>query len=131
MPRGIKVNIDEYLTNIQPYLEVGCSLYEACLHAVVPYTTVVDYQNADEKIRKNIERMQNVPILTARQAVVGDMKENSELALKYLERKKKDEFSPRNEHTGADGNALFAWAGDQIEAPEKPLAIEGESEKVE
>jgi len=116
MPRGIKVNIEEYLTNIQPYLEVGCSLYEACLHALVPYTTVVDYQNNDEEIRKKIERMGNVPILKARQSVVGDMETNSELALKYLERKKKDEFSPRNEHTGADGKELLP-ATIQIVAP--------------
>lgn len=110
MPRGIKVDIDQYLTNIQPYLEVGCSLYEACLHAIVPYTTVVDYQNNDDEIRKKIERMGNVPILKARQSVVGDMENNSELALKYLERKKKDEFGLRTENVNtlknADGETL-------------------------
>lgn len=116
MPRGIKVDIEEYITNIQPYLEVGCSLHEACLHASVPYTTVVDYQNNDEEVRRNIERMGNVPLLIARQSVVGGMAENADLALKYLERKKKDEFSPRSEHTGADGKDMavtFAWVGEE------------------
>lgn len=92
-----RANIEQYLTNIQPYLEVGCSLYEACLHGCVPYTTVIDYQKNDDEIRKKIERMSNVPILTARQSVVGSMAENAELALKYLERKKKDEFSLKTE----------------------------------
>lgn len=102
-----RADIEQYITNIQPFLEVGCSLYEACLHGLVPYTTVIDHQNRDEEIRKKIERMQNIPILVARQSVVADMAENSDMALKYLERKKKDEFSLRSEHTGADGKDLL------------------------
>jgi len=108
MARGIKVNIEEYITNIQPYLEVGCSLYEACLHASVPYTTVIDYQNNNEDVRKKIERMGNVPILIARQSVVGTMAENADLALKYLERKKKDEFSLKSEQE-ISGDISFKW----------------------
>lgn len=122
MPRGIKVDIDEYLTNIQPYLEVGCSLYESCLHGLVPYTTVVDYQKNDEEIRKKIERMQNMHILRARESVVNGMVENPDLALKYLERKKKDEFSLRNENVNTlkneDGEAL------KIEIDTKTAPIE-------
>jgi hypothetical protein len=95
--RGVPVNIEEYLTNLKPYLEVGCSLHEACINAIIPYTTVVDYMKNDEEIRKKIERMQNQPLYIARKSVVDGMKLDGDLALKYLERKKKDEFSPRSE----------------------------------
>ena len=46
-------------------------------------------------------------ILKAR-SVVNDALENKDLqtAQWYLERKRKDEFSARSEHTGADGNAI-------------------------
>jgi len=98
MTRGKKVDIEEYLTNIRPYLEAGCSLYEACNHALIPYTTVIDYQNNDEDIRKKIERMQNVPILAALQVVTDDVRAgNVDTAKWYLERKRKQEFSTKSE----------------------------------
>lgn len=103
-----RADIEQYLTEIQPYLEVGCSLHESCLHAVVPYTTVVDHMKRDDEIRKKIERMENVPILIARQSVVGTMAENADLALKYLERKKKDEFSLKSEQE-ISGDISFKW----------------------
>lgn len=109
MPRGIPVDIEKYLTNIQPYLEVGCTLHEACLHAVTPYTTVIDYVNKDDEVRNKIERMQNVPILKARESLLGGIETSPELALKFLERKKKDEFSLRNEtDITSNGQALGA-----------------------
>lgn len=109
MPRGIPVDIDKYLTNIQPYLEVGCTLHEACLHAVTPYTTVIDYVNKDDEVRNKIERMQNVPILKARKSLLGGIETSPELALKFLERKKKDEFSLRSEtDITSNGQALGA-----------------------
>lgn len=97
MSRGSKVNIEEYMEKISPYLEAGCSLHEACLHGVIPYTTMKDYQDNNDEVRKNIERLQNIPILIARRSVNNSMKENGELALKYLERKRKDEFGTKQE----------------------------------
>ena len=106
MARGKKVNIEEYLANIKEYLEVGCSLHEACLHGLIPYRTMKQYYDEDDNVRKKVDRLQNTPILMARTCVVTDMASNSDLALKYLERKKKDEFSLRHETTGADGKDL-------------------------
>jgi hypothetical protein len=45
-------------------------------------------------------------ILKARTTVVNALNNNPEFALKYLERKKKDEFSLRTEFTGKDGESL-------------------------
>jgi hypothetical protein len=44
-----------------------------------------------------------------------------DLALKYLERKKKDEFSVRTELTGADGEDLFAISAEEKENINKKL----------
>ena len=103
MGRGKKVNIEEYIANIAEYLKVGCSLHEACLHGETPYRTVKDYYDNEDEVRKKIDRLMNTPILTARQTVVKDLEDNPDMAMKYLERKLKSEFSPRVEKTGADG----------------------------
>lgn len=95
--RGSPVNIEDYLTKLKPFLEVGCSLHEACINAIVPYSTMLDYIKADDEVRDNIERMKNQPLYIARKSVVDKMEFDGDLALKYLERKKKDEFSPRSE----------------------------------
>lgn len=108
--RGKKVDIDKLITNIEPYLKEGCSLHEACLHGIVPYTTVIDYYNNDEELRKKIDRLQNEPILRARESLNKGVLDNPELALRYLERKKKDEFSLKIDTTqqqlGADGKPI-------------------------
>jgi len=106
MARGKAVNIQEYLTNIEPFLKEGCSLNEACLHGHIPYTTVKDYYDKDETVRNKIECWRNEPILKALESVNRGILTNPDLALKYLERKKKDEFSLRQEVTGKDGEAI-------------------------
>lgn len=95
--RGKKVNIEEYLTNLEPFLKVGCSLHEACIHGEIPYTTMVDYYNNDESIRRKIDTWGNWDILIARQSVVDGMKEDSKLALDYLKHKKSNEFNTKND----------------------------------
>ena len=95
MTRGVKVNIDLYLTNIEPFLKVGCSLPEACLHGAVPYTTVKDYYDKEEDIRKKIDCWKNWDILLARQSVVNGLQEDSKLAMDYLKNKKSDEFGTK------------------------------------
>jgi hypothetical protein len=124
------VMTEETLRLLQEAFEWGCTDIEACLHAQIGKTALYDYQNRNPEYAEWKEQWKNSPNLRARKCVVESLDTDKDLALKYLERKKKDEFSLRNEHTGADGNALFAWQGDQIEAPSQPLTIEGESEIV-
>jgi hypothetical protein len=46
------------------------------------------------------------PVLIARTSVTKHMRDNGDLAIKFLERKKKDEFSLRSEITGPDGGPM-------------------------
>ncbi len=117
--RGKKVKIEEYLTNLEPYLVEGCSLHEACLHSGIPYTTMVDYSKNDENVRNKIHALQNQPILDARKSVNREAKIDGNLALKFLERKLKKEFSPRSEITGEDGGPIkqdTKWTVEVVEA---------------
>lgn len=95
MTRGVKADIENMITNIEPFLLEGCSLHEACSLGLVPYTTVIDYVNNDNEIRKKIDRIKNQYFLALRKSMNSEAKEKGELALKVLERLKKDEFSTK------------------------------------
>ena len=60
---------------------------------------------ANPEWKEHCEMLRQKPVLKARQAVVGHL-DDPEFALKYLSKKKKDEFSDRTEMTGKNGEAL-------------------------
>jgi len=64
-----------------------------------------DYAEKYPEFTDRKEALKQRPILKARQTVVKSL-EDTNTAQWYLERKKKVEFSPRTEHTGADGAKL-------------------------
>jgi hypothetical protein len=76
---------------------IGCSDLEACLAADISQQTLYNYQAANPSFLERKQRLKENPIMVARQSVYTSMRDNGELALKYLERKKKDEFSLKRE----------------------------------
>ena len=54
------------------------------------------------RINGRLEELKNTPILAARQEVIKGIKANPEFSLKFLERRKSDEFAPRQkiDHSG-------------------------------
>lgn len=98
MGRGRKpVDIEKYLAKIKPFLEIDCSLNEACISAGVPYSTVQDYYAKNDEIRHKIDMYKLTPIVEAKKSAWEASKNNPDLALKLLERRRKDEYSPRSE----------------------------------
>ena len=96
------IDIWEYFTKIQPYLQRGCTVHEACLEAKVPYNTVNDYLNKwDElsgELRDAITQAQNIPIVMARKVWLSKIQEGDYQASRdYLKAKRKEEFSERSE----------------------------------
>ena len=53
-----------------------------------------------------MERVRLYATFLARKSVIGHMEKDGGLALKYLERKRKKEFSPRAEYAGSDGEPI-------------------------
>lgn len=93
-----KINIDEYLKIILPYLQKGFSVNEACKNTGIPKSTVNDYMRKSEKFSAKIEVALRTVEILARQNVAcaiqgGDVK----TAMWYLERKCKEEFGLRHE----------------------------------
>jgi hypothetical protein len=85
------------LQKLEEVFALGGTDEEACFYADIGKSTLYDYQNENPEFSERKNLLKQRPILLARQEVVKGLKGNPELALKYLERKKKDEFGLRHE----------------------------------
>lgn len=81
---------------------LGCSDLEACLYANISKQTLYTYQDKHPEFVDRKERLKETPVMLARQEVITGLKGNPELALKYLERKRKAEFGTRVDITSDD-----------------------------
>ena len=77
---------------------LGCSDNEACLHANIAPATLYKYQDENPKFTERKHLLKDSPIFLARQSVLKGIKSDPDLALKFLERRKKDEFSTKTEN---------------------------------
>ena len=85
---------------------IGCTDLEACLYAKISKSTLYNYQNEHPEFVERKEALKENPCLISRKTVVRSLTRNPDIALKYLERKKRAEFATRTETTGADGAPL-------------------------
>lgn len=83
----------ETIKKLEEVFGIGGSDGEACFYSNITPVTLYNYckENPDFYIRK--EQLKERPILKARQELIKGLTDNPELALKYLERKRKKEFS--------------------------------------
>lgn len=95
------------IDKLEQAFALGCTDLEASLFANIAPATLYNYQDKNPKFLKRKKQLKMNPVLKARTVVVNSFKDNPELALKYLERKKKDEFSLRKESDiTSDGKPL-------------------------
>ncbi|MDY0278491.1 MAG: hypothetical protein RBQ97_10460 [Acholeplasma sp.] len=97
---------DLTLQKLKEAFAFGCTDEEACYYAEIGKSTLYNYQKENPEFMEQKEALKQRPILLARQEVIKGLEGNPELALKFLERKKKDEFSLRSEITGKDGKDI-------------------------
>lgn len=100
------VMTDETIRKLEEAFALGCTDGEACYYADIAKSTLYLYQSENPKFLERKEALKERPILLARQELIKGLKGSPELALKYLERKLKAEFSLRTELTGEGGQAL-------------------------
>lgn len=73
---------------------MGCDDEEACLFAGITPNTLYNHQNSNETFLQWKNTLKQNPFLLARKTIVDNLERDPEYALKYMERKKKKEFSP-------------------------------------
>lgn len=96
----------EVIAKLEEAFAWGCTDIEAALHADIAVQTLYKYQERVPKFLERKHKLKETPILLARKSVVTKLGRDPKLAMDYLSRKKKDEFSTRAEVTGKDGEAL-------------------------
>jgi len=88
----------ETIGKLESAFLLGCTDREACLFADIHPDTLYKYCKDNPEFSDRKELLKEDPVFKARQSVIDNMKNDGNLALKFLERKKKDEFSVRQEH---------------------------------
>lgn len=87
----------DVLRKLEYAFAYDCTNEEACILAGIFPSTFYDFIKTQPKFSDTITLLRNIPVLLARQSIVNAVIEDPEKALKYLERKKKVEFSPKIE----------------------------------
>ena len=98
---------EKTLTLLREAFLLGCTDEEACLKAEINPLTLYRYQKKNPNYVSQKELWKQNPFLIARTTIVAGIATDPDLALKYMERKKKDEFSLKQEVDVTSG-------GDQI-----------------
>jgi hypothetical protein len=91
------VMTEEVIAKLEEAFAWGCTDIEACLWADIAPATLYQYQEKNPEFTERKAALKETPILLARSTVVKGLKNDTDLALKYLDRKKKDEFSTKTE----------------------------------
>lgn len=84
-----------------------CTIEEACFFAGIHRDTYYEYIKHHPELSDRVAELRLNPVLKARETVNRHLTKNYQNAMDYLARKRKHEFSPRQEVTGADGQPLF------------------------
>lgn len=82
----------EKLLKLEDAFKMGCSATEAYIHADIPRSTYYDYIKANPDFSDKIDDWREHPILEARKKVMMGIKEDHNLAFKYLSKKRSEEF---------------------------------------
>lgn len=102
--KPVKLN-DETVKKIEEALAMDCSIEEVCLYANITRPTYYNWINSFPELKERFNILRAKPFLKARKTVIDSLS-NPQYAFEYLKRKKKDEFSDRQELTGKDGGEL-------------------------
>lgn len=94
----------EVLLKLEHAFSIGCTDLEACVYADIGQSTLYAYQKDNHAFLERKHELKEKPMLKARSIIADKLNNNDpETARWYAERKKKSEFSTRQETTGADG----------------------------
>lgn len=122
----------EVLTKLEMAFSIGATDNEACLFAEISPASLYNYQKENPNFLEKKEQLKLKPILKARQEVVNGIDKNPEFAMKYLEKKARDEFGSNTGNVNINVLTQIEEKTDKLEnlikyvRGEKPDTIKGE-----
>jgi DNA-binding XRE family transcriptional regulator len=88
--RPTKFN-DIVVQKLEEAFSIGASIPEACMYANISKQTYYNWEKENKELFDRFDELKQKPIIKARRAVVNGL-DDPEFALKYLSKKKRDEF---------------------------------------
>lgn len=88
----------ETLRKLDEAFALDATVGEACYYANISQAVYYEWLKERPELVERFARLREKPVLLARQTVVNAFKSNPDIAFRYLERKKKAEFSPKQEN---------------------------------
>ncbi len=96
---------EETIKKLEEVFSLDGTLGEACFYANISHQTYYNILDKKPELVERFKALRQKPFLLARKTIVQNLN-NPQYAFEYMKRKKKDEFSERNEVTGAEGEAI-------------------------
>lgn len=84
----------EKITLLEEAFAFDCTDAEACYYAGISERTLHYYQAKNPKFLQRKKLLKERPVLKARHAVIDSFDTHPDIAFRYLEKKKRDEFGP-------------------------------------
>lgn len=107
MARPTIIN-DIIVKKLEEAFIVGATIEEACYYADISRQTYYNWKEENPELFDRFRQLQLSPILKARMTLVRALETNPNLALKYLERKCKDEFGIQDKNSlGVDKETVI------------------------
>lgn len=91
------------LQKLEEAFSLGANNTDACAHVDVSEAAFYAFCKEHPEKKERFERLKTKPILKALLCLNQGIKSNPDLALKYLERKRKDEYSTQTETVVREG----------------------------
>jgi hypothetical protein len=103
------VMTQEVVRKLEGAFVYDCSVEEACLYAGISRNTYYEFVKKYPAFQDRIEALRNAPYLVCRKTLIAAAEHDADLALKILERKRREEFSTRTEvmQTGEVSNKHY------------------------
>ena len=95
----------EAINKLEQAFAIDATVEEACFYTGISVPTFYSWKKKNEKLFKGLEALREKPVLKARQTIVNNL-DTPEGARWYIERKRKKEFSTRQEF-GHEGEFNF------------------------
>jgi hypothetical protein len=119
----------EVTIKLEQAAAIDATWEECAFYAGISVATLYNWLESVDGLKERLEALRAKPILKARQTINSGL-DQPENAKWYLERKRKTEFSPRHEHTGAEGKDLIPNKIVLTTFEDEPKLVAAEADKV-
>jgi hypothetical protein len=119
MPRPTKLT-DLTVKKLEEAFLLGCTVEEACFNADISKQTYYNWTEENPELLDRFEQLKQSPILKARKTVIKALETDPKIAMKYLEKKKREEFGNKEVRNNNEEDFLKVIQG-YFQDPTEPF----------